>query len=220
MKDLAQLLGEISPSTPTAASLISSTAPGAISLSDVDEAMLARIFRQHKPTPPTDFNLIFRFCCLGLGAFALTLGGLIAYWHRPVEAMAQAETIRSMGSALVVAQQQNQAMAIAANPPKYSCFALQCRFPDKESERQIQQATTPSQPIPAQPVALPMPPMPAPIAPEEMERATVAIADWQRQGFDRPGVGQFVAWVRANPGPDYPQPEALEIAYANIYGAD
>jgi hypothetical protein len=205
MKDLAELLSEIPlQSQATSAPLASVATPSPITLADADEEMLARIFMQmQRPASPTDFNLIFKFSCLGLGAMFLALAGLIAYWNRPAEALASAQTMREMGSALVVAQQQNQAMAIAANPPQYKCFALKCDFPEQEQQRQLVSAPMP--------VANPHP---------DVQRAREAIQQWEGQGYDDIAISQFVSYVAQNPGPEYPNPQALTLAYSQLYGAN
>lgn len=215
MKNLADLLQQGDSIFQTSAASLASSPAAALAL-DPDEEMLSRIFLSLQragaaapPPSPWAPDLILKVSALGLGFAVVVTGGLVAYWNRPVEALASAQTLEQLSRALLDSQRQTEALAVAANPPQYKCNALfgGCHFPD--GDRSVAATSVTNLPRPV-----------AYSAPSEADVlwAKQAIATWSSQGYDPSDIRRFVESLQQQPDPAYPRHEALTVAYHQIYG--
>ena len=202
------------------------------------EALLLSISQQQQRQQirqPLDLQLLFKFGCLGLGAVFAGVAALVAYWNRPVNAIAQAQTLESVSAALVQSQAQVQQVIETANPPEYKCGARlfgDCNFPEQNSPpASIQTAEMPMQPTHYGRAAQTLQASPSPVgigvpvlaaAPPEdpaIAQARQQLLAWQGAGYGPAQTVEFIQQLRQRPDPQFPAASDLSIAHVRLYGA-
>ena len=185
-----------------------------------DEEMLMRMFLQQQAKPtPMDPNMLIKLCAMGLAGLVTIAATLTAWMYRPVEAMAQADALRTMSYAVSQQSAHVQEAIATANPPVYRCSTMfgACNFPE-QSARQAPAILTqaPVQQQPAQVVQQPLPEsMGYAVAADN--RAISTITEWENAGYDAGMIQQFILGLYSVPDPSYPSPDELAEAYREVY---
>lgn len=211
--------------------------PGALTEEAVEQ-LLASLSNQatarRQIREPLDPNLLFKFGCLGLGAVFAVVVGLVAYWNRPVQALAQAQMMQDMGLALVESQQQVKEAIATANPPQFKCGARlfgDCNFPDQAPPpSSAQTAGMPARsahyPQAIQTLEVSTPgglgaPAMAAEPPEDaaLSWAKQQLLAWESVGYAPAQTKDFIHRLRQQPDPQFPAAEHLSIAHVRRYGA-
>jgi hypothetical protein len=187
-----------------------------------DEEMLMRMFLQHQQAKPApmDPNMLIKLCAMGLAGLVTIAATLTAWMYRPVEAMAQADALRTMSYAVTQQSAHVQEAIATANPPEFNCVTLlgTCKFPE-QSARQAPAILTqaPVQQQPAQVVQQPLPESMGHAVAVSDNRAISTITEWENAGYDSGMIQQFILGLYSVPDPSYPAPDELAEAYREVY---
>jgi hypothetical protein len=186
-----------------------------------DEEMLMRMFLQQQAKPtPMDPNMLIKLCAMGLAGLVTIAATLTAWMYRPVEAMAQADALRTMSYAVSQQSAHVQEAIATANPPVYRCSTMfgACNFPE-QSARQAPAILTqaPVQQQPAQVAQQPLPESMGHAVAVSNNRAISTITEWENAGYDAGMIQQFILGLYSVPDPSYPSPDELAEAYREVY---
>lgn len=253
MKNLSEVLEQIpatqlQPGTGLDGAAVVASKPSPLDLSEADiDAYLAHLASSAQSRrsikQPLSPQMVFRFCCLGLAGATLLGAMFIAWLYRPVNAMAQADAVRQMSSAV-------SAMAVEvveSKPQDIKCPLIgSCKVEPKQRQ-------TPTQAAPQQPQQavwqddrqMPMSQwgdraiavqaaevadigVPIPVGttqgptPDEIYRAKLLIHQWVNAGSNSIGIKDFI-FQMANgqiSAPNYPHPQAFKTAYTQYFGVN